>query len=147
MNKRHLKGSDIAHPPFIHGRTVHQHTTKRIRSIQHDDLHPILKACLHRVSHTADISVTTNPDVLEIDYQGIDLPQHRRRRFSIFPVQGKNGKARTSVNLVVYRHGRFFVAVDAMLRTEQGNQIHVRLPPQHFNRALPNGILSRRMRE
>ena len=86
MDEGHPEGSDVTHPLFIHGWARHLDSTQWVRAVENDDFHASLETCLHRIPHATDVGIATNPDVLQVYNQAINVRKHLWSRLAKFPV-------------------------------------------------------------
>ena len=67
MGERDRPPADEGKAVLVGERAAHARACNRIRSIQHDDLHPCRGACLHRKAEGRRIGVVPNADVLDVE--------------------------------------------------------------------------------
>ncbi len=118
-------------------RTLDLPPVHRIRAIEHHDGDLLLRRLLHHVAHRELIGVEANADVLEIHDDGVEAGEgslDRPPRAALVE-QGVNRQAR----LLILRRRHIVIehAADAVLGTEERNQLHVGCSVEKIDRRFP----------
>jgi len=96
----------------------------RVGPVAHDDVNAVLRAGAHAVGHRVDVGVDARADVLQVDDQRVQAPQHLGRRFPRVAVQRVDGDAlRWVVGVRCLDHIVLHVRPESMLRAEDGRQV------------------------
>ena len=132
--------ADAAHVFGVKRRAVHLQATERIGPVEHDDLHAILEARVHRVAQDHIERVGTHADVLQVDDERIEPLQLLRGGLAVLAVERIDRQPGAGVEAVVEIHPGGDRAVDAVLGREEGDQLGLRRAEQDVERALAPAV-------
>ena len=127
---------ELAHEGVItllHQRTFHLVSAQRIGPVQHQDLNPGLAAGAHHQAQRGDEGVAAYPDILDVVHHHVDILEHRRRRLPRAPIKGEYRQPGFGVRAALYVVAGVGIATDAVLRTIERHQIHLRRLEQNVD--------------
>ena len=111
--------------PALEHRPFDRHAPDGIRPIAHDDRHLEARRALQAVGHRVDEGVDARADVLQVDDEDVEVPQHRLGRLPRFAVERVDRHAWRAVAAVRrLDHVVLQVGVEAVLRTEDRGERH-----------------------
>ena len=135
-------------PLGIDRRTVHLQTAKRVWAVQHNHLHVVFEASLHRLFHRARKRVRAHADVLQIDHQRVQSRELRAGGLvGMAVVQRANPQPRPRIDLIVVNLRCGQGVIDSVFRPKERDEPHSWRAPEDIDRALPVPVGARRMGE
>src|SRR5207249_6793113 len=108
----------------IQPRTLNRHSIDWVWSIEHNNMNVLALASAHHQIHRPNKGVVARADVLQINQQEIDIPQHLARRLAMFAVQTINRYPKSWMFVASpFNHVVLGLAAIAVLRTEERTQL------------------------
>jgi len=102
----------------IEHRTGNINSIDRIGPVEDDKPFLVLGCCFERFPHGRDIGIEPRPDILNIEYHGIDFGKHCGGRFTCFPIQAVDLKSSFRIPAIVHLRD-VELSLEAMLWTKQ----------------------------
>ena len=113
---------------------LHGVPTDGIGSVQDDEGNSRFRRSLLGQRHGPDVGVVAGADVLDVEEEEVHPLQHLRGGLAGTTVQGVHGEARRGVHRALHPLAGFGGTPDAVLRPEEGHQLHLRMLVEEVHR-------------